>query len=98
MKNKEIHFYAYDDNSVIDIIYDYIGTDKAIRNNQTIINTTQMSMLSCDLFLRDYRVIIHDSPDDSYEIKLGEDNTRTKRIIRIGHNLFNLWRGGEFNI
>jgi len=59
--------------------------------------TTQMCFLSTDWIEMGYRIFIHDITGD-YEVKLGEDNERTHRYIRMGHNLFKMWYNGEFAI
>lgn len=46
-----------------------------------------------------YRIFVHDNVlnfDNCYEIKVG-DNERMNREIRLGHNIFKMWRAGEFD-
>lgn len=57
--------------------------------------TTQMSFLSTEWFEKGFRIFVHDSTG-CFEIKLGSDNERTKREIRKGHDLFKMWKNGEF--
>ena len=59
--------------------------------------TTQMCFLSTDWIEMGYKIFVHDITGD-YEVRLGEDNERTHRYIRMGHNLFKMWHNGEFAI
>lgn len=52
----------------------------------------QMGLFSTRLFELGYRIFIHESPLRQYEIKLGGDNARTNREIKMGHNLFKMWK------
>lgn len=94
----EIHF--YDSQVAIpadaEQYYGWVDTVRAINNCIEKIHTTQMGVLSTKLFELGYRVFIHPYDDEAYEIKLGNNNACTNREIRMEHNLFNLWKGGEF--
>lgn len=57
-----------------------------IQCQKSIIQTTQMGLLSTRLFELGYRIFIHESPREQYEIKLGDKNERTNREIKMGHN------------
>ena len=92
---KEIHFFEYESENFF-VSNSWNDTQKQIEENQQVIYTTQMGLLSTRLFEDGYRIIIHESETCAYEIKLGKENTRTNRIIRMGLNIFNLWRAGEF--
>lgn len=97
---KEIHFYvdslAYA-LTPAKVLCTWEDTDAAILCEDPEIHTTQMALLSTTLFEHDYRIFIHDGLG-TVEIKLGGNSPVTNRLIRMGHNLFNLWKGGEFDI
>lgn len=91
---KEIHFYAYTG----DVSYDnYYDTQHAIEHNYKYIETNQMNFLSTTLFSAGYHIYIHEDEWFVYEIRLGSNKPFTNRKIHQGHNLFNLWKAGEFN-
>jgi hypothetical protein len=93
----EIHF--YEANLLPKDCDHYFGwneTREAIIDKTETINTTQMGLLSTNLLGYGYRVFVHPWSEESYEIKLGE-NECTERRIRTTHNLFNLWKAGEFS-
>lgn len=104
--NKEIHFYDSEYDAIVNsskpfnkqasFYYGYTETEDAIYNNEEIIHTLQMCCLKTSLFTQGYRVFIHDM-DGNYEIKLGPDNDRTNRDIRMEHNILKLWELGEFS-
>lgn len=54
-----------------------------------------MGLLHTRLFEDGYKIFVHESKEDWYEIKLG-NNERTNRYIHSGHNLFKMWQAGEF--
>lgn len=67
----------------------------ALDHKRPLIRTTQMGFLDSRLFDRNYMIMVVDE-HGPYEIKLGE-NERTGRLIRRGHDLFRLWKHGEFD-
>ena len=73
-----------------------IDTDVHVKKGVDNIVTTQMGYLSTSLFEKGYRIFVCPSEKECYEIKLGS-NECTNRVIRMSHNLFNLWRAGEFS-
>lgn len=99
--NKEIHFYAdwisfMDHSGSCDLAHTWATTLKAIQILDPVIHTTQMGLLSTMLWEAGYRIFIHEN-DEMYEVKLGCENARTNRELRMGHNLFKMWMNGEFD-
>ena len=104
---KQIHFYENEHEAVLNTLkplmqqktfyYGYDNTEQAIYDNINIIHTLQMSCLDTSLFKLGYRIFIHEDNNDCYEIKLGTDNERTNREIKMSHNLFKMWLSGEFS-
>lgn len=96
--SKQIHFYEDVDYISDDDFYMcWNGTREACESNEKVIHTTQMGFLDTWLFELGYRIFVHDGIDSSYEIKLGTDNERTEREIKLAHNLFKMWSNGEFD-
>ena len=97
---REIHFYP-DSRSIPDFTRYFSGwvdTTNAIEDERIHrIKTTQMGLLSTTLLVKGFRIFIHDSYHSMYEIKLGSDNDRTTREIKVSHNLFAMWKQGEFD-
>lgn len=96
---KEIHFYV--DAIALALTSEQVlctweDTESEILCDSPVIHTTQMGLLSTELFEHDYHIFIHNG-FRQVEIKLGDNSPITKREIRMGHNLFHLWRGGEFD-
>ena len=63
------------------------------------IHTTQMCLLNTTLLVKGFRIFVYDNPSnekDRYEIKLGRDNERTSRDLKVCHNLYKLWANDEF--
>lgn len=100
---KQISFYTDIDNvpdAVLDrgkLCMDWHNTEVALARGDEQIHTLQMGYLSAALFLKEYQVFVTDF-DGTYEIQLGNENTRTDREISQNHNLFTLWFNGEFEM
>ena len=69
--------------------------ENAIKAGEERIYTFQVVTCTTDLFRHGYRIFVHASLDDTYEIKLGM-NDRTGREIKMGHCLYKLILAGEF--
>jgi len=94
MMEKVIHFYEYCKCSPV--YYSWNATQHQIINGESTIHTTQMGLLDTRLFDLGYRIFVHESEEEFYEIVLGGNNERTDKVIRPAHNLFNMWRAGAF--
>lgn len=55
-----------------------------------------MSFLSTALLNANYRIYVHEDEWFVYEIRLGSNKPFTDRIIKSEHDLFELWKAGEF--
>lgn len=91
---KAIHFYEYDKEELV--FHSWNTTKNQIRIGKSTIHTTQMGMLDTELIELGYRIFIHESETESYEIVLGGSNERTDKAIRPAHNLFKMWKAGAF--
>lgn len=83
----QIHFYEKSNNN--NIIVDWLTTQLAIKNNQHIIHTTQISAISTELLTK-YKLFLHTADNVIHEIKLGQSFLNHK-TINYTDNLYNLW-------
>lgn len=91
---KVIHFYEYDKEDPI--FHSWNTTKNQIKIGENTIHTTQMGLLDTELIELGYKIFIHESETESYEIVLGDRNERTDKAIRPAHNLFKMWQAGAF--
>ena len=75
----------------------YHETEVLIKAKEPFILTTQMALLSTDLFYYGYRVFVQNSEIKTVELVLGQP-LPTGRELREGYNLFKLWGGGEMEV
>lgn len=95
----EIHFYEHVTNIPKEVSYYqcWYETEKAIKNMEPYIVTTQMALMNTRLIESGYKIFVHSSDGNMYEIKLGK-NTCTDKEIRREHNIFKIWENGGFNL
>ena len=55
-----------------------------------------MGLLSTELIELGYRIFIHESETEAYEIVLGDSNERTDKALLPAHNLFKMRQAGAF--
>lgn len=96
---KEIHFYeslGVIPNNV-KVFYDWQSTRDAI--DETCledIHTTQMCLLSTSLFVREYRVFVHQDNGVVYELTLQNKERRGDHSVRLGQNMYGMWASNVF--
>lgn len=99
MGDKFIAFFM-DEEDICDLCVDfkhgYYDTLLAIDRNDNEIYTTQLSLLGTYLFEMGYKIFVREKHKELFEIKLGTENDRTSREIKMGHNLEKLLIAGEF--
>ena len=92
---KEFHLYLDVSYPNDNTLHSFEAVKTFIENGKTIIHTTQVIACETSLFEKGYRVFIHPSREDVFEITLGECE-RTSRTIKPEHCLYKLILAGEF--
>lgn len=92
--NKEYHLYLYH-YIPPEIITTVHGVEFAVQTDMPKIETIQIVTCTTDLFRHGYRIFVHPSARESYEITLGLNPCG--REIRMGHCLYKLIIAGEFD-
>ena len=80
----------------IDVSVSYDDTFLRINKNQNTIFTTQMALMSYNLFTHGYRIFIV-SEDDHYEITMLNFDRMDGRGFTARDNIFDMWKSGMFN-
>lgn len=95
----EIHFYDCQISVPADVgqYYGWMDTIRAVNSHVDQIHTTQMGLLRTALFERGYHIFVHSFGCDTFEIKLGGENSNTRKEIRMAHNLFKMWESGALS-
>lgn len=95
---KQIHFYFDNQYPEDETLHTYKITKLLIEVESERIDTTQIVLCTTDLFRKGYRIFIHPTEGDMFEIKLGDNSPYTDREIRMSHNLYKMLIAGTFNI
>ena len=71
----------------INVIRTLADTEAAIKSGVAIINTTQPFVISTENMLKGYSLKVIMLDGEEIEIKLGTENKKKKKDIRLAHNL-----------
>lgn len=107
MADHKYLFKGISGDKVLEELIDYKDTYNALQNLNDLFKkdemhfskvyvTTQMCFIDTEWFDYGFRIFVHDNTG-TFEIKLGPGNERTHRYIRMMHNLFRMWKNGEFS-
>lgn len=98
MMGKEYHLYLCRVFALFDIRFCFTvdEVETAIKHGESEIYTFHVVTCTTDLFSNGYRIFVHVTPEDSFEITLGNCE-RTNREIRMGHCLWKMILSGEFD-
>lgn len=92
----QIHFY-FDNQYPDGAVHTYKLTKLLIEVESERIDTTQILLCTTELFRKGYRILIHPTEGNPFEIKLGNNSPYTDKEIRIGHNLYKMLIAGTFD-
>lgn len=94
---KQIHFYFDNQYPEDETLHTYRLTELLIKVESERIDTTQIVLCTTDLFRKGYRIFIHPTKGDMFEIKLGDNSPYTDKDIRMEHNLYKMLIAGTFD-
>lgn len=104
MKDKRIYFFdnehdwmKFKEKKGIkrNILNGHLETRLAIQQQEKLIFTYDLSMLSTRLFEDNYRIFVKQYNYPMIEVKLGGYNNWTHRQVKMWHNLLKFYQSGE---
>lgn len=94
---KELHVHFSKDEEECLLVTDMFSTRSAIDTKKSIIHTTCSHFTHPRYWVNTYRLFIHPSVGDVFEITLGNKNTHTNRTLREDNNIEQMLLSGEFD-